>query len=103
MEASWAWIEGSKPHPFSGAPVDPVLFRRPREIRAAGKKGLLWLDRELGFFPLIPAALQYEDLVVTTGYKLPRHPGTGLFVGSGAIENEGFVFGIFVEPTLNIL
>ena len=67
------------------------------------KKGLFGLDREFGFFPLIPAALQNEDLVITTGYKLPRHPGTGLFVGSGAIENEGLVFGIFIEPTLNIL
>ncbi len=72
-------------------------------IHPAWKKGLFGFDRELGFFPLIPAALQYEDFVVPTGNKLPRHPGTGLFAGSGAIENEGFVFGIFVGPALNLL
>jgi len=68
-----------------------------------GTGGFLGLDRELGLLPLVPAAFQDEHFLVSAGNKLPCHPGTGFLVGSGAVKDESFLFGIFVIPSLDVL
>ncbi len=59
---------------------------------------LFGLDREIGFFPCPPPALEDIYMRVPEGDKLPCHTGTGFLTGSGTVKDEGFIFGIFFCP-----
>ena len=55
------------------------------------------------FKPLLPTVLKGVDFRKSHLYQFLRHPGTGRFVVSGAVEDEGLIFRIFVSPGFYIL
>ena len=48
--------------------------------------------------PFTPSAFEGEDIAVTIGHQLACQTGTGAFVRSGAIQNQGFILGICCGP-----
>jgi len=66
---------------------------------SAGQSGGIWqglfsFHRVARAFPCVPAALQNGYVRVTVRYHLPCQTGTGVFVRSGAVEDDGLAFGI---------
>ena len=69
----------------------------PGESSSRGEReGLLFcLNRVFGAKPLPPATLKGINFSVSFVDYLLCHPGTGVFAGSGTVENKCTVFRIF--------
>ena len=64
--------------------------------------GLLRLHRVLGLYPFVPSALEGVHLGKSVLLKLLCHPGTGCLAGSGTVEDQGLLLGIFGCPGINV-
>jgi hypothetical protein len=66
---------------------------------SGGQSGVMWqglfsFHRIARAFPCVPAALQNGYVRVAVRYHFPCQTGTGVFVRSGAVEDDGLAFGI---------
>ena len=61
---------------------------------------LFFFHRIPRLFPGIPAAFKCIYIRVAFFYEMPCRPGTGSFIFSAAIKNQGFIFGVLVCPAL---
>ncbi len=70
------------------------------QFRLTGERlgPLLWFDGEIGVDPFVPAALEGINFGVSLFHKMPCHPGTGRFVMSGAVKDQGFILWVLLHP-----
>lgn len=59
---------------------------------------LFFLDRVARLLPCIPAAFKGKYLHVSFFNQIQCVPGTGSFVLSAAVKDQGFIFGILLRP-----
>jgi hypothetical protein len=72
--------------------------------RAAGSgKNSLGFGGVIALDPIFPPAFQGVGFLESQADHLLCHPGTGPFVGSGAVKDEGLVFGVLFSPGFGIL
>jgi hypothetical protein len=63
---------------------------------------LFFLHWIIIFGPFHPATLEGIDLRISHPDQFLCHPGTRSFIGSGAVENDDLLLGVFLRPGIDL-
>ncbi len=88
---------GSRPV-IGGMPTEKLAARSRNALSLKPAEGLFFFDRVLGPEPFPPAAFQGVHILVAVSHHLACQTGTRGFIGSGAVDDVFFIFGVIARP-----